>query len=465
MATRPSGFAGFSILWVGQVLSALGTRMTNFSLGIWLWLETGRASDLTLLLLVGFGSTALCSPLAGSIVDRWNRRLTIVISDVGSMVATGGLIVLMLTGGLSFGLLLLVNGITGAFLAFQLPAYASTISLMMEKHQFPKANAMLWMVRSLPAIFAPAIAAAVLVVLDIKIVLLIDTISYVLAIGTVFLVRIPELADRGTAAKTRVMRDTLTGFRYVLTRPPLIGLEIIMVSISFLAAVGWGLLRSIVMARTGNSEEIAGLVFSIGAVGGVVGSMLIGWLKPTANKMRRILLAILVFSIVGRLMFGITTEVAVWAVSMFVVYLCIPFIDGYAMSIWQVKVEPAMQGRVFGAVQFVENLAVPLGFLSTGLLADYVFEPAMREGGSLAGTFGWLVGTGPGAGMGLMFVIAGLLGILVAVVGYLVPTIRKVESLIPDHEEPDPVEPVEATETRKSTKDSEDTAERVLVKD
>jgi MFS transporter, DHA3 family, macrolide efflux protein len=336
---------------------------------------------------------------------------------------------------------------------------------MMEKHQFPKANAMLWMVRSLPAIFAPAIAAAVLVVLDIKIVLLIDTISYVIAIATVFLVRIPELPDRGTVGRTRILRDTLTGFRYVLTRPPLIGLEIIMVSISFLAAVGWGLLRSIVMARTGNSEEIAGLVFSIGAVGGVVGSMLIGWLKPTANKMRRILLAILVFSVVGRLMFGITTEVVVWAVSMFVVYLCIPFIDGYAMSIWQVKVEPAMQGRVFGAVQFVENLAVPLGFLSTGLLADYVFEPAMREGGSLADSFGWLVGTGPGAGMGLMFVIAGILGVLLAVVGYLVPNIRGVESLIPDHETPDEPDPTETPEPKLSTKDSEDADERVLVKD
>ena len=103
------------------------------------------------------------------------------------------------------------------------------------------------------------------------------------------------------------------------------------------------------------------------------------------------------------------------------------------MAIWQAKVPPEMQGRVFSVRSLISQSMMPLAFLISGPLADYVFEPLMSEGGLLANTLiGALLGSGPGRGIGLMFVIAGLLGVIVSGMTYLNPRIRNVEQELPD---------------------------------
>jgi MFS family permease/acyl carrier protein len=400
--------AGFSILWLGQVLSVLGTRMTNFALSIWIWQATGRASDLALLTFCAFAATVVFSPIAGTLIDRWSRRLTILLSDAGSAVATGLLLVLYLTGSVSVWHLYAVNLLTGAFLAFQLPAYSATISLMMAKQHFPRANAMLSLARSVPAIFAPACAAAVLAATSIKTVLMVDVGSYLVAVGTVFLVAIPRRPPAEQPERQSMWRDSLFGFTYILRRPGLLGLQGILFAISLFAAMGWIVLTPMVLARTGNSEADAGIVQSIGAVGGVLGGVLLGALRPTGHKMLRMLAAVVVFSLLGRVLLGIGDSLVVWSAAWFFAWACVPFIDGYGQAIWQEKVSPAEQGRVFAARQLVETLAVPVALGIAGPLVDYVLEPAMRWGGAGRGVRR-LVGTGPGAGMGLLCVFTGAL--------------------------------------------------------
>ena len=95
---RPAGFAAFVVIWLGQLVSTLGTRMTNFALSIYVWHRTGKVSDLALLTFFAFFATVVFSPIAGSLIDRWNRTLTIILSDLGSLVATAGILVLFATG-------------------------------------------------------------------------------------------------------------------------------------------------------------------------------------------------------------------------------------------------------------------------------------------------------------------------------------------------------------------------------
>ena len=431
---RPAGFVAFTVLWFGQLLSALGTRMTNFALSIWLWQQTGSATDLALLMFSAFLATVLVSPIAGSLIDRWNRRLTILLSDAGSGIVTGALLLLFLTGSQQTWHLFAANALTGGALAFQLPAYSSTISLMMEKGNYPRANAMLSLVRFGPAIFAPSLAAYLLGFTSISTVLVIDVLSYGIAVATVFLVRIPATPAQPVAERTSVWRDTAFGFRYIVGSRPLVYLEGLLFSIGLLAAMGYAMIIPLILGRTGSDTQ-AGIALSIGAIGGVLGAVAIGALPPTRDKMFRILVAIGAFSIVGRVLFGVAQSLVFWAIAMFVLHLCIPFIDGYGQAIWQEKVRPAVQGRVFAARQFIENLAVPVGLLVAGPVVDHVFEPEMAPGGGLAPAFGWLVGTGPGAGMGLLCVTVGVLGVGVAAAGFAIPTIRRVETLLPDHDE------------------------------
>lgn len=439
---RPTGFAAFTVIWLGQLVSTLGTRMTNFALSIFIWQQTGRASDLALMTFAAFLATVVFSPIAGSLIDRWNRRLTIVLSDIGSAAATCAILVLFLTGAAQVWQLYVVNLVTGAFLAFQAPAYASTISVMMAKGHYPRANAMLSLAQSVPAIFAPSLAAVLLTVVNIRLVLAIDVASYLLAIATVFLVAIPARPAVEPGERESVWRDSLFGFRYILARPGLLGLQGILFAINLFAAMGWILLTPMVLSRTGNSSAEVGVVLSLGAVGGVVGGLLIGFLPATSRKMARMLWGIVVFSVLGRVLLGVGHSLVVWAIAWSVAWLCIPFIDGYGQAIWQEKVAPAVQGRVFAARNLMDNLALPLALGIAAPLADFVLEPAMRrQHGSLAGLFGGIVGTGPGAGMALVCVFTGLLGVLVAVAGFTIPSVRHVETQLADHDAVPAAEP------------------------
>src|SRR5205823_1002021 len=148
--------------------------------------------------------------------------------------------------------------------------------------------------------------------------------------------------------------------------------------INILASLGFVLLRPLVLARTGNSVSALSVVMTTGAFGGVLGAVVLGAAKPPRDKMLRVLGAIVVFSVFGRLMYGFAEIVALLAISLMFVSFTIPIIDGYTNSIWQEKVEPRMQGRVFAARQFTEELTVPIATLIAGPLVDDVLTPWMR---------------------------------------------------------------------------------------
>lgn len=443
MQRRPTGFAAFTAVWFGQLLSMIGTRMTNFALSIWVWDTTGNATDFVMVLFFAFAATVIFSPMAGAIIDRWNRRVTLILSDLGSAVATGALLIIFLTGEVHMWQLFVINFVTGAFLSFQMPVFSATITLMVERGHYPRANAMYFAVRSAPGLFAPALAAALLAASSIETILLVDALSYVVAIAVVRMVRIPETPRDPDEPPAKLWRDCVYGFRYILANPSLRNLELFLISINLLASIGFVLLRPMVLARTDNSAAAVGFVMTAGAIGGMVGAVLLGTLKSPKDKMLRVLVAMIVFSVVGRMLFGVADMLLFLAVAIVFVSFCIPIVDGYCNTIWQEKVEPRSQGRVFAARQFVEDLTVPVGTVIVGPLVDQVLVPWMQSGETGADLFGWAVGTGQAGAIGLVFLTVGILGVAVTVAAFLMPSIRRIETILPDHtpEETVPAEP------------------------
>lgn len=434
---RPSGFAAFTTLWFGQFLSVIGTRMTNFALSIYVWDATGNATDFTFMLFFAFAATMIFSPIAGAVIDRWNRRLTLLLSDLGCAAATAVLLVVFTTGSVSMWQLYLINFVTGAFVAFQVPVFQATITLMMERAKYTRANAMMFLVRSTPELFAPLIAALLLAATNIKAVLLIDSLSYVFAIAAILLVAIPAAPKQPDGPqRARFWQDCLFGFRYILRNQSLRNLQLFLVAINVLASIGFILLRPMVLVRTGNSTTALSLVLATGAIGGVAGALMLGLLKSPRDKMIRILWATVVFSVIGRILYGVSDMMIFLAVALVVVHLCIPIVDGYTNTIWQEKVEPHVQGRVFAARQFTEELTVPLAALIAGPVVDNLLTPWMQPGHSGATLFGDLVGTGQAGGLGLTFVLIGVLGTVLAAAGFLLPSMRRIETILPDYEEP-----------------------------
>ena len=95
---------------------------------------------------------------------------------------------------------------------------------------------------------------------------------------------------------------------------------------------------------------------------------------------------------------------------------------------------PKVQGRVFATRALIVQISTPIVMVIAGSLADRVMTPSMMPRGALYGVFGWFVGTGPGAGIGLLFVFLGIIGALISVGALAIKTIRNVESDIPDHD-------------------------------
>jgi MFS transporter, DHA3 family, macrolide efflux protein len=166
----------------------------------------------------------------------------------------------------------------------------------------------------------------------------------------------------------------------------------------------------------------------------VVGALVVSVWGGPRRKIHGVLLAAALSFLLGDMILAVGRTLPIWVIGGLISAIFIPVIGSSNDAIWQAKVDPALQGRVFAAKAMWGQLLAPVGYLLGGLLADRWFEPAMMPGGALDASFGWLVGVGPGAGIALMFVLTSLLGGLMCLACYLFPSVRNVEDDLPDHE-------------------------------
>jgi MFS family permease len=439
----------FLIVWFGQVISMLGSAMTTFALTIWAYELTGSATALALVSFFSFGPAILFSPIAGALVDRWNRKLVMMLSDLGAGVSTIAILILYSTGNLQIWHLYIAGAISGIFATFQWPAYSAAISTMLPKDQYARASGLLGLADSASNVFAPIFATALLVIIGISGVMIIDIVTFLFAVGTLLIIFIPqpEISSEGTQAKGNLFKESLYGFRYILQRPSLLALQLTFFFINLTGAFAYALVAPMLLARTGNNEAVLATVQSVGAIGGIVGGLLLSVWGGPKRRIHGILLGMIGASLLGHFLMGVGQVVVIWAIASFSRALFLPILNGSNQAIWQAKVAPDVQGRVFSARRMIAQVTGPVSILLAGPLADRVFEPAMRSGGSLAPIFGGLVGTGAGAGMALMFVIAGVASLAVGLVGYALPIIRNAEDLLPDHTVLAPSPPIPAAES------------------
>jgi hypothetical protein len=188
------------------------------------------------------------------------------------------------------------------------------------------------------------------------------------------------------------------------------------------------------MSRSGNDTVITGAVQSAFGVGGVVGGLALSAWGGPKRRVDGVLLGMVGSGLLGMTLLGIAQTPILWMAGAFLTMVFIPTSNGSSQAIWQSKVPPEVQGRVFSARALIAQLSSPIGMVIAGPLADAVMTPALMPGGALAGSFGWLVGVGPGAGIGLLFVVLGIMAAILSLCGYLFKSIRDVEKDIPDHD-------------------------------
>ncbi|NDJ54139.1 MAG: MFS transporter [Chloroflexi bacterium] len=437
--------AAFWIVWVGQLVSLLGTGMTNFAITIWAFQITGRATDLALIMVFFQVPLLIISPFVGVWVDKFDRKLMMMLSDLAAGIVTIIMFTLYSLDLLQVWHLFIAASINGLFQAFQWPAYSAALSVMIPKEQYVRANSMLEIAGPGSNILAPALAGAVIggavaVGLDgIALVFMIDIVTFTAAIGTLLFVYIPNPDRTADAAKVEgqnILRQAAYGFQYIFERPPLLAVQTVFLVGNLFSMMGIAVLAPMILARSGSSEIILGTVQSIIAVGAVVGGLIVGAWGGFQRRIYGVLIGWII-TFMGSVVVALGRPDGLWIIfwylGAFFFFFSAPLINGSNQAIWQSKIPPDLQGRVFSARRLIAWLATPIAGLIAGPLADFVLEPAMQPGGALSPIFGAVLGTGPGAGMALLMLITAMFGILVGVVGLTLPLVRNVEDLLPDH--------------------------------
>ena len=427
-----TGWKTFLTIWSGQVVSLLGSGLSGFALGLWVLRSTGSVTRFALIALCTLAPRILLSPLTGALADRWDRRRTMLTSETVAAAATLYMAVMMAFGHLSVWQIYVAMSAISVCTAFQWPAYAASITLLVPKDQFGRASGMVQIGQGFAQTLAPVMAGVMMQSrLGIVGILLADLCSYLFAAATLALVNIPRPLPSALDDQEHpsLVQDIVYGWRYLATRPGLVGLLVMVSACNFLLGAIMILVNPLVLSFS--TPQVLGSVMTTAGVGMFVGS---AFMSVSGGPRRRVrgMVGFLVLGGAALLPAALPPSALLIASGAFLFLLSVPIASGCMQAILQSKVDPAVQGRVFAFTGMAASAAMPFAYLVSGPLADKFFEPWFAVGGPLAASLGQWIGVGPGRGIAAAFVAFGLLLIAITVAGYLHPRVRGLEDELPD---------------------------------
>lgn len=420
----------FLTLWTGQTISAIGSSLTAFSMGVWVYKQNGSVTQFALIYLLASLPKIVLAPFAGSLVDRWNRRTAMLVSDICAALCIFAVFLLLLNGRLEVWHVYVATALGSTFSTLQALAYAAATTQLVTKENLGRANGLVQLSFALGQLASPAMAGFLLAYTGLRGVILIDFVTFLVSLTALLIVRIPSLlAGEGRAIRKSVLRDARFGLEYLKTRPGLVGLlfyfAITNLSLGFLQA----LVTPLVLTFASTKE--LGIIASVSGTGMLAGGLLMAARGTPKRLIQGVLISTFLQGCVLSLA-GLRPNGILVATGGFLFLFFNPIVSSCSQTLWQRKVEPQSQGRVFAIRQMIAWSTLPLAYLLAGPLSDRVFEPLLAVGGPLAGSVGRLLGTGPGRGTGLLIVMLGLMNILSALVGSRYPRLRNLESEIAD---------------------------------
>jgi MFS transporter, DHA3 family, macrolide efflux protein len=425
------GMRTFITIWMGQLVSILGSGLTSFALGVWIFSETGKATPFAMTVLLGTLPRLVFTPLAGSLADRWNRRWLMILADTGSAVVTLSVVILILTGELRIWNIYLIAVFNAVFASIQEPAYTSSISMLVPKKHYGRANGMIQMAESTSIILAPLLAGFLFGWIGLRGIILIDFFTFFFAVGALLIVHIPQPQPGDTGAKKPgMLQDVLFGWDYLRHRAGLFRLVWYFALINFLISLVTVLMTPLVLSFS--STSMLGMVQAISGVGMLAGSIIMSaWGGPQRKVFG--VLGFIALAGFGLIIMGMQANILLITSGLFLIMISAPIASGCSQAIFQSKVERSVQGRVFAIRTTIARSITPLAFLTAGPLADIIFIPLLLPSGSLAATtIGHWIGVGPGRGIGLMFLISGFGLSITTLLAFINPHIRLVETQLPD---------------------------------
>lgn len=418
-------FKKYIVLWLSQSVSGLGSSMTGFALVLWAYEQSNSAMSVSLMSFCNYVPFVLLSLFAGNFVDRHKKKTIMLVSD--SIAAAGSLAVLalMLTGHLTIWNIYIVNVIIGATTAFQQPASAIATVRLVPDDKLSNVSGMNSFSNNLILVFSPMLASFLYSAGGLSLILTIDLVSFAFAFCVLmFFITVPE--QKNNAKRVSQFAGTAEGFAFLKKEKGLLYIMLTMAVINFFSRLTYeNILSPMILSRSGESSLALGTVNACMGIGGIAGGIIVSFKKENARKATAIYVSAALSFLFGDLLMAVGRNTLMWSVAGIAASLPIPFINANQNTIMYRKVPADMQGRVFALRNAIQYVTIPIGIILGGWMADYIFEPLMRQGNKFSDFLGVIVGSGAGSGMAVMFLCTGICGFVISVISCFNREIKK----------------------------------------
>lgn len=428
---HPPQMWAFVVMWFGQSVSMLGTDLTAFALGVWIYQNTGSVTQYSLIILCAKLPSIALAPIAGAIIDRHDRRLLMMLSNACAALCTMTLALLFYQGRLRLWHICVVMVVLSMSESILRPAFNASVSLLVPKRHLGRASGMVQSSQATAQILAPLVAGVLITIIQMQGMLIIDFFTYVVALLALLFVRIPtpEQTAEAAAAKGSLLSEAAYGWKYVMARPGIFALLGFLAITNFIVTTSNILITPLVLSFA--DPRVYGIVLSVTGAGVLVGGLVMSfWGGP-----KRRIYGVVFYGVVQgvSLIFqGLWPSAVLITAALIFAAFSAPVMNSSFVPILQSKTPPDVQGRVFAAVRLMSWCSVPVAYVLAGPLADRIFEPLMAADGPLAGSVGQVIGTGPGRGIALLYIIMGVITLLATLRIYLFPRVRNIENEMPD---------------------------------
>ena len=403
-----NNYGKFLLLWAGEFISSIGGGLTSFGLGLYIFQKTGSAADMALLTLLGFLPGLLLKVPAGVLADRYDRRLLMMLGDGLSGLGVLFILICMLNGEAALWQIYVGTTISSVFSALLEPSFTATITDLLTKEQYSKANGLISMAGSSRYLFSPVIAGFLLAVSDIKLILIIDIATFFLTVVAAAVVR-RGLKTKKAETKEPFFASMKTGWQAVSGNKGLLILVIVTSLICLFMGVFQVLGEPFVLSFADSST--LGIVETAAASGMLVTSIILG-IKGIKKNFVRALWMGLAVSGIGMALFAVSRNVVVICAFGFLFFAALPFANNSLDYLVRTNIPAHLQGRAWGFLGTISQLGYVVAYGLCGVTADMV---------------GNLTGKGVGTGAAVTVIASGVCLVIVALAMSRIRKIRQLE--------------------------------------
>lgn len=417
-------FTKFIIFWIGSLIAAIGSGMTAFGIGVYVFEISKSATKKSMISLVAFLPTLLMSPLSGVLADKFDRRKMMILGDSLSLIGVFTAYYGIKHNFHPYIMILIGVFISAVFSSLIEPASKATITDLVDEKDYTKATGLMQLAGSARFLVSPILSTLIMTSRGITTILIIDMLTIFTTVAVVYYVR-SSLDNKSITNEESIFKGFSTGLQAIKEKPGILVLVYFSILLTFMVGVIQEL--SVPMVLSFADKNSLSLALTISATGMIVSSLYLGAREIQKDKLMILSLS---FFIAGLAMVGFASVENIKVVTSFgfIFFMTLPFINSLLDYFIRTNIANEVQARVWGLIGSLSQIGYLLAYGLSGLLADKIFIPLLKEGGSLANSIGRIIGIGPGRGVALFIIIAGICLSITSIVIYKNKDIRSLKS-------------------------------------